>query len=39
MTQYTNAYTEEQVIGRGNFGAAMLVTNKKEQKKYIAKKI
>jgi NIMA (never in mitosis gene a)-related kinase len=27
------------VIGRGNFGAAMLVTHRKEEKKYIAKKI
>jgi len=27
------------VIGRGNYGAAMLVTHRKEEKKYIAKKI
>ena len=37
--QYSAIYTEEQCIGRGNFGAAMLVTHKKENERYIAKKV
>lgn len=32
-------YTETQVIGRGNFGAAMLVKHKQEGVDYIAKKV
>ena len=39
LDNYHNTYEEGTCIGRGNFGAAMLVEHKKEQKKYIAKKI
>lgn len=39
IAQYNATYSEEQCIGRGNFGAAMLVTHKKEGKKYIAKRV
>jgi NIMA (never in mitosis gene a)-related kinase len=38
-SNYTANYLEEQCIGRGSFGAAMIVTHKKEGKKYVAKKI
>lgn len=37
--QYEATYSETQVIGRGNFGAAMLVEHKKEGRQYIAKKV
>ena len=36
---YTNSYQEEECIGRGSFGAAFIVNQKKENKKYIAKKL
>jgi hypothetical protein len=40
MANYAALYTEETCIGRGNFGAAMLVSHNKENgKKYIAKKV
>lgn len=38
-SKYDDVYDEKQVIGRGNFGAAMLVTHKHEDVQYIAKKI
>jgi NIMA (never in mitosis gene a)-related kinase len=40
MANYAALYTEETCIGRGNFGAAMLVSHNKENgKKYIAKNV
>ena len=36
---YEKVYEEAQVIGRGNFGAAMLVKHRSEGKEYIAKKV
>ena len=36
---YENVYDEEQLIGRGNFGAAMLVKHKKTGDRFIAKKV
>lgn len=36
---YTENYKEEQTIGRGNFGSAHLVISKKDNKKYVAKKV
>ena len=38
-SNYNALYKEEQCIGRGNFGAAMLVTHRKEGERYIAKKV
>lgn len=38
-SNYTTLYQEENCIGRGSFGCAMIVNHRKENKKYIAKKI
>ena len=36
---YSKEYTELKWIGKGNFGAAYLIENKKDATKYVAKKI
>ena len=36
---YASTYSEQQCIGRGNFGAAYVVTHKRENVQYIAKKV
>ena len=37
--EYENAYTEESFIGRGSFGAALLVRSKKTGRRFVAKKM
>ena len=39
MSAFDQAYEELTCIGRGNFGSAWLVKHRKENEKYIAKKV
>ena len=38
-SDYREIYTEERIIGRGNFGSAHLVKSKLDKKWYVAKKV
>ena len=38
-SKFSEEYEEHELIGRGNFGAASLVTHRKTGEKYVSKKI